>query len=172
MNKPIKAGSIYLPKADSDRNFIKYSQKKTEEILFLLHPSMLRYLGVCIFCALTFWAVIPVFIYIFLYHYNKSTKYIITNERIRIIRGLLVRKVIDLELYRVKDISQSVPFYLKIIGLGSLELVTSDPSNPYITLEAITEIDQLEETIRYHVERRRDEKKVQEIDQYRYEKTS
>jgi len=169
INKLFKACSIRLPKSDSDRNFIRYSQKKSEEILFVLHPAMIRHLGICIFCALTFWLIIPALIYLFYYH-NKSTKYIITNERIRIIRGFLVRKVSDLELYRVKDISQHVPFFLKFVGLGNLDLVTSDASNPYISLEAITDLDLIEETIRYNVERRRDEKKVQEIDQYRYEK--
>ena len=57
-----------------------------------------------------------------------------------------------------------------MFGLGNIELVTSDPSNPYISLEAINNLDELEETIRYNVERRRADKNVQEIDQYRYEK--
>ncbi|MFH0773148.1 MAG: PH domain-containing protein [bacterium] len=170
MNKLVKAGSIRFPNADCDSDFIKYTQKQTEKILYILHPSMLRHLGICIFCSITFWAIIPIIVYIFLYCHNKTIKYIIMNERIRIIKGLLIRKIIDLELYRVKDISLVVPFHLKMAGLGSIELITSDPSNPYIVLEAVRNIDQLEEAIRFHVERRRDEKNVQEIDQYRYEK--
>lgn len=170
MNTLFKAGSIKLPKTDCDRDFIKYNQKKTEEILYVLHPSMIRFTLVTFFCILTFWTVIPIIIYIFIYYNNKATKYIITNERIRIIKGLLVRRIIDMELYRVKDISLVVPFYLKMFGLGNIDLVTSDPSNPYISLEAITKLDELEETIRFNVERRRAEKNVQEIDQYRYEK--
>lgn len=169
MGRLFKKSPVSLQKTDSDRDFIKYSEKKSEEILFVLHPSLYRYLGACIFCVLTFWAIIPLIVLLILYYYNKSTKYIVTNERIRIIKGLLMRKVVDMELYRVKDISQVIPLYLKIVNLGSIELITSDPSNPFLTLEAISNINQLEESIRFHVERRRDEKKVQEIDQYRYE---
>lgn len=170
MNTLFKAGSIKLPKTDCDRAFIQYNQKKTEEILYVIHPSLLRFLGPCIFCILTFWAIIPLIGLILIYYNNKATKYIITNERIRILKGLLVRRIVDLELYRVKDISLEVPFYLKMVGLGNINLVTSDPSNPYISLEAIDKLDELEENIRFHVERRRAEKNVQEIDQYRYEK--
>lgn len=170
MNKLSTAGCIKLPKSDCDRNFIKYSQKKTEEILFVLHPSLLRYFTVILLCILTFWAVLPLLILILVYYQNRATKYIITNERIRILKGLLVRRIVDLELYRVKDISLVVPLHLKIFKLGSIELVTSDPSNPYIALEAINNLDELEEVVRYNVDRRRAEKNVQEIDQYRYEK--
>jgi uncharacterized membrane protein YdbT with pleckstrin-like domain len=170
MNKLSTAGSIKVPRADCDRNFIKYSQKKTEEILYVLHPSLLRYFAVCTFCILTFWAILPLIILIFIYYQNRATKYIITNERIRILKGLLVRRIVDLEFFRVKDISLVVPIHLKMFGLGSIELVTSDPSNPYIALEAIKNLDELEEIIRYNVDRRRAEKNVQEIDQYRYEK--
>ena len=85
MIRLFKAGSIKLPATDCDRDFIKYNQKKSEEILYVLHPSMARFLGSIIFCILTFWLIFPIIIYIFIYYHNKATKYIITNERIRVI---------------------------------------------------------------------------------------
>ena len=178
MDKPIEASPVpqapppqpVKPKVDHDLDFVTYSEKHTEKVLFVIRPSMMRFALTVFFCVITFWLIFPLLALIYIYYQNKSTKYIVTNERIRIISGMLVRHIVDLELFRVKDIAITVPFYLQLCNLGTVELTTSDPSNPYLHLEAIKDPHQVEECIRYNVEKRRDEKKVQEIDQYRYER--
>jgi len=172
-NAVTPAGTIYIskPKPDDEGQFIKFTPKQTEKILFVLHPSLLRYTGIYIFCILTFWMVIPLLLLLFMYYYNNTTKYIITNERIRIIKGLLVRKFIDLEFYKIKEISLIVPFHLKMFGLGTIDMITSDPLMPAISLEAIHKTVQIEELIRFLVAQIRKEKQIQEVDQYKYEKT-
>lgn len=167
----IGPATIQVSPPDPDGEFIRYSQKKSEEIYRILQPSFKRFIISVFFCSLTFWLVIPIVVLTVMYYYNKSTKYIITNERIRVIRGLFVKHIYDLELYRVKDISITVPFLLNMFKLATIELYTSDPSNPIISLEAIPNAQELEENIRYFVDKRRDEKKVQEIDQYQYRGT-
>lgn len=162
-----KAGTIFTSKPDAEGQFIQFTPKQTEKILFVLHPSLLRYTSICVFCLLTFWMVIPLLLFIFMYYYNNTTKYIITNERIRVIKGLLVRKFIDLEFYKIKEISLIVPFHLKMFGLGTIDMITSDPVMPSVSLEAITQSVEIEELIRFHVAQIRKERHIQEIDQYK-----
>ncbi len=76
-----------------------------------------------------------------------------------------------MELYCVKDISITAPFLLNSLKLANIELHTSDPSNPIITLEAIPNAQELVENIRYFVDKRREEEKVQKIYQYQYRST-
>lgn len=157
-----------LKKAGCDEEFILHDEHQSEKIIWSARPSDIRFVWVYTACLLTFWLIIPIFIAWFIHIHNNSIKYILTNERLRICGGLIFRRIVDLELYRVKDMSILLPIYFRIFGLGTLELRTSDPSTPFILIEAVPNISKLEETVRQYVEKRRDEKRVQEIDQYRF----
>ncbi len=155
--------------SEYDEEFILPDEHQTEKVIWTARPSKIRFIWTYLVCLLSFWLVAPLFVMLCLHIHNGTIKYVLTNERLRICSGLFIRRIVDLELYRVKDISIVIPFYLRMFGYGSLEVRTSDPGTPYIFIEAIPHISRLEETMRHYVEKRRDEKKVQEIDQYRYQ---
>ena len=90
--------------------------------------------------------------------------YELTNERLRLYEGVLNQKVDELELYRVKDTTMNRPFWLRIFGLSSLHLDTSDRSHPKVEIEAIRDGQNLRETLRKQVEYWRDRKRVREVD--------
>jgi hypothetical protein len=56
------------------------------------------------------------------------------------------------------------PFHLRIFGLSSVDLDTSDRSHPKVRLHAISKAVELRETLREQVERLRDLKRVREVD--------
>jgi len=93
-----------------------------------------------------------------------GTEYTVTDERILVKRGLLSTKEEQMELYRVKDIRREQPFLLGLHDLVNLEVVTSDPTHPTLTLEAVPADLSLRDRIREAVETRRDEKDVKEVD--------
>jgi uncharacterized membrane protein YdbT with pleckstrin-like domain len=93
-----------------------------------------------------------------------GTEYTVTDERILVKEGLLSTKEEQLELYRVKDIRREQPFLLGLHDLVNLEVITSDPSHPSLTLEAVPGDIDLRDRIREAVEMRRDEKGVKEVD--------
>ena len=161
--------SEHVSKKKPDEEFVLYDEHQSEKILWSARPSDFRFIWIYGLCILTFWLILPLFAILFIHIHNNTIKYILTNERLRICGGLFIRRIVDLELYRVKDISIVLPFYLRFFNLGTLEVRTSDPTTPYVLIEAVTNITKLEEMLRYYVEKRRDEKKVQEIDQYRYQ---
>jgi uncharacterized membrane protein YdbT with pleckstrin-like domain len=94
----------------------------------------------------------------------RSVRYDITSERIKITSGILSKKGTALELYRVKDYTLEAPFLYRLFGLGNVNLQTSDHSNPQIVLKAVPHAKKLMDDIRTHVELRRDQKRVREVD--------
>ncbi|SHJ30728.1 membrane protein YdbS, contains bPH2 (pleckstrin homology) domain [Rubritalea squalenifaciens DSM 18772] len=90
--------------------------------------------------------------------------YELTSERLRIYEGVLNQTIDELELYRVKDMTIERPFWLRIVGLGTLVLITSDRSHPELHIAAINDAMGLRDQMRTLVEGLRDRKRVREMD--------
>jgi len=94
----------------------------------------------------------------------KCRVYELTSQRLRLYEGVLNRKIDEIELYRVKDTNIEQPFLLRMFGLGILNLKTSDRSHTDVALEAISDVAEVREHVRKHVETLRDQKRVREVD--------
>ena len=84
----------------------------------------------------------------------------ITTQRIRVTRGLLSKRVEELELYRVRDHTFVQPFALRIFGCGDLVLNTADFTTPTVTLSAIPADQSLRDALRNAIEECRDRKRA------------
>ena len=94
----------------------------------------------------------------------RSTRFELTTERLRLTRGVFNQKIDEIELYRVKDISMIRPLWMRLTGLASVILETSDRSQPTLVLPAISNGVDLRENLRRQVEAIRDRKRVRELD--------
>lgn len=110
--------------------------------------------------------IIPIPFAIYRWLAVKCTKFTLTSQRFRIERGILNKHFDELELYRVKDITMSQPFIQRLVGLGTVAMVTSDATTPTIVLPAIAEPRIVLDQIRGEVERVRRERNVRELDVY------
>lgn len=90
--------------------------------------------------------------------------YELTNERIRITQGVINQHVDEIELYRVKDTQLVRSWWMRLTGLASILLDTSDRSMPKLTIPAIPHGMDVRETLRKQVEAQRDRKRVREMD--------
>lgn len=90
--------------------------------------------------------------------------YEVTSERIKVSTGILTRQTVSLELYRVKDYTLVEPFLMRLLKLGHVVLVTSDPTTPRLELSAVPGAKALFNDIRACVEQRRDLKRVRALD--------
>lgn len=88
----------------------------------------------------------------------------LTNERLRVSTGVINQHIDEVELYRVKDILVVRKWWMRVTGLGTLHLVTSDRSMPEIDIPAISDCFGLREALRKKVEAMRDKKRVREMD--------
>ena len=80
-----------------------------------------------------------------------ATHYTITNQRARVVRGILSKDVQEIELFRVKDTSAHQSLFLRLFGLGNVRIVSSDAANQVIFLHAVPNALNLRENIRKEV---------------------
>lgn len=71
--------------------------------------------------------------------YIRSFQYLITNEYIRMTRGIFFKRIDQLEMFRVKDYIITQSFILQVFKLMYLTLKSTDPENPMIQFQGIPE---------------------------------
>ena len=90
--------------------------------------------------------------------------YELTSERLRITQGVINQHIDEIELYRVKDSLVRRPWWMRLTGLASITLDTSDRSLPKLVIEALPGGVEMREILRKQVEIQRDKKRVREMD--------
>ncbi len=98
------------------------------------------------------------------YYDTKKNRIEITDQRILEHKGIFSITTNELELYRVKDIQHLQPFWLRILGLSSILLDTTDSSNPQILIKGVPNGREIKEKLRVAIDIRRDLKAVREVD--------
>ena len=94
-----------------------------------------------------------------------SIRYRITDTRIEIERGLLSKKIDNLELFRVKDLRFRQGLLQRMMGLGSIELDSSDVSDAGVeTIEGLPGARALFDELRDAVDAARRARGVQAIE--------
>jgi uncharacterized membrane protein YdbT with pleckstrin-like domain len=77
-----------------------------------------------------------------------ACRYRLTDQRLFIDRGLVSRTIDQTELIRVDDVRIRKSLVDQIVGLGSVEVLSTDVSDGVIVIEGIAGADQVAETIR------------------------
>ena len=108
--------------------------------------------------------VLPVLYIIWKYLTVRTQVFELTSERLRITRGIINQKIDEIELYRVKDTQMIRVWWMRLTGLASIVLETSDRGMPNLTIPAVRGGLELREQLRKQVELVRDQKRVREMD--------
>ncbi|HET6147970.1 MAG TPA: PH domain-containing protein [Polyangia bacterium] len=69
----------------------------------------------------------------------KTTRYRLTNQRLTIESGLFSRRVDDVDLRSVQDVALEQSVLERLLGVGRLEIVSSDPTRPRLVLSGIND---------------------------------
>ena len=93
----------------------------------------------------------------------KCHVYTITTERLIIESGVLNKSQETLELYRVRDLQVTEPFWLRLFGLQNIHLLATDLTTENLVLAYIPSALNLRDKFRENVERCRQVKGVREI---------
>jgi len=88
----------------------------------------------------------------------------LTTQRLRITNGVINQHIDEIELYRVKDTLMVRTWWMRLTGLATITLQTSDRSLPHLVIPAISDGTELRELLRKQVELQRDSKRVREMD--------
>jgi uncharacterized membrane protein YdbT with pleckstrin-like domain len=136
----------------------------SEKLIVKGSPSQITNFGYYVLCLPLAFVGIGFVMFLVRFLKTKFTKYEISEERIIETTGVFSRSTDETELYRVKDIRLEEPFFLRMFGLSTILLVTSDKTSPIITLSGVKNGNNLRKTLRDAVEVRRDLKGVRERD--------
>jgi membrane protein YdbS with pleckstrin-like domain/DNA-directed RNA polymerase subunit RPC12/RpoP len=80
----------------------------------------------------------------------KSLKYRLTTQRLFITRGLISRKVDEVELFRVKDVTLSQGVLERLLGIGTVTILSTDDGTPELRMEGIADPAKMKDAIREH----------------------
>jgi hypothetical protein len=131
---------------------------------FVLKPSQWINIGWIIFGIIAFPLVIPPLIALYMIIYVYMFKYEVYEEMIIRKTGVFSITVTEMKMERIKSIRIQKPFLYRLVGLSTIELVSSDPLNPYMKIIAVPFADIIVDGIRAEVEIQRQKKGIKESD--------
>lgn len=108
--------------------------------------------------------ILPVLYVVWKYLTVRTRGFELTSERLKITSGVINQHVDEIELYRVKDSQLLRSWWMRLTGLASINLETSDRSMPNLVIPAIRGGGDMRELLRRQVEIQRDKKRVRELD--------
>jgi Bacterial PH domain len=77
-----------------------------------------------------------------------ATFYQITNQRVRIVRGVLGKDRDDVELIRIQDLDLNQSLGERFLNVGDILIKSSDPSLPEVTLNNVRFASEVHEVLR------------------------
>lgn len=131
----------------------------TEEILWTGTSSQVKNFWLFVACIL----LVPIPWALWAWIKTRTRVYSVTSERLIIRSGFLNKSTESLELYRVRDLRMTEPFWLRLWGLKNLHLCTTDQTTPEIVVDYIPAGLKLGDIIRRQVEICRQKKGVREF---------
>ncbi len=79
---------------------------------------------------------------------SLTTRYVISNERVRIIEGLVGKNYEDIELVRIQDMDFTQSMTERALNLGDISILSHDPSEPAAVLRNIKDPHKVHEILR------------------------
>ena len=140
----IKAAAIKCRFCNTDlAAFTAAQDAGVEKELFVGHPAVIYDIGQWFLVVLTLGIA-----YIVYWFKSISTTYQITNQRIRIERGVFSKIKDNVELFRIDDYDLHKPLGMRLAGQCLLHLRSSDPMQQEVKIYGIPNLEQLADTLR------------------------
>jgi len=79
---------------------------------------------------------------------SLTMRYVITNERVRVISGLLGKDREDVELVRIQDMDQNQSMGERLLNVGDVIIHSHDPSHPTLQLQNVKNPQEVHEILR------------------------
>ena len=111
-------------------------------------PSAKGFIGKIIWGIILTPVIIGLFMLLGVYLTVKSTKYKLTTQRFFVQTGLISKKIEELELFRVKDVSMKQGIIQRLLGVGNVTILSTDDSTPVIHIVGVSKPEKVKEEIR------------------------
>jgi uncharacterized membrane protein YdbT with pleckstrin-like domain len=111
----------------------------------------------------TIWlSLISILFGIYRYIFIRQVIYLVTPQYLRITKGLFLKQIDTVELFRIKDYTITEPLLFQLFKLMDVHLKTTDPENPVLWLRGIPQSDIID-TLRERVLESRQHNRIFEI---------
>ena len=125
------------------------STSEPEQPVFELKPSAKAYAGLMV------WGIVllPVFLLglillLRVWYKTASIRYRLTTQRLFVQRGLIGKHIEEVELFRVKDVTVTQGALQRLLGVGTVIVLSSDDTAPRLELAGICDPVKVKETLR------------------------
>ena len=108
--------------------------------------------------------ILPIPVAIWKWLVIRCTRYTLSSQRLQLETGVFSKHLEEIELYRIKDSELLRPFIQRLVGLGTVRVLSSDSTMPEMQVRCISKPDGVRELIREHVEKVRKARGVRELD--------
>lgn len=97
-----------------------------------------------------FWfgLLLPLFIALGKFLRIKATRYELTSQRLKIVTGIVDRKEVEIELFRLRDLSLVQGFLQRLVNVGTVEALSSDKDAPAVRLQWVNNPDAVKDKLR------------------------
>ena len=95
---------------------------------------------------------------------THAIRWVLTTERLRVVRGLLNRSTEEVELTRVRDVAFEQSLAQRALGIGTVSVVGTDATAPEVVLHDVEEPEQVKELIRQAVRDQRRRHRVRQVE--------
>jgi hypothetical protein len=93
-----------------------------------------------------------------------TIRWLLTTERLRVVRGLLNRSTEEVELARVRDVASEQSLTQRALGIGTITVVGTDATAPVVVLHDVEEPERVKELIRQAVREQRQRQRVRQVE--------
>jgi uncharacterized membrane protein YdbT with pleckstrin-like domain len=126
-------------------------------------PSHVKDLGYYSLCLILAPLIIPLVLMLWRYLDTRCHQYDITNERLRVSKGVLSKRTKETELYRVTETSLDQPLFLRLFRRANVVVRVAGGAKSEIVIRAIPGAPAVREDLRRCVETMRDKKRVNSV---------
>lgn len=95
---------------------------------------------------------------------THAIRWVVTSQRLRVVRGILTRSTDEVELTRVRDVSVEQSLAQRALGIGTVTVVGTDATTPMVVLHDIEEPEAVKEIIRHAVQEQRRRYRVRQVE--------
>ena len=95
---------------------------------------------------------------------THAIRWVLTTQRLRVVRGILSRSTDEVELTRVRDVAVEQSLAQRALRIGTLTVVGTDATSPTVVLHDVNEPEQVKELIRQAVQEQRRRYRVRQVE--------
>ena len=160
---PSKISSPQSPKVakiTKSAALILSDDDELETDVFDIKPSAKAFLGEAIWGVVLIPFIIGLILLLHVWLKTKSLSYRLTTQRLFVRKGLISKRVEEIELFRVKDVTVNQGIIQRMLGFGTIIVLSSDDSTPKVVLMGVPKPNDVKEEIRTHYRAARKREKV------------